>query len=399
MTINNNPNAGMDLFLKLAPPGSEGNEYTQLATNVKGVPIGETSSSTTTVKALLGYSEKDTIGPAIDDVITLASQLSTAFMSSTQGVDQIVQNYLNTLDPTSPQLPPIASLLAVSERSLASGNIGGIQVRSTNVVEDSTTDPYANPNDTLEEDTGGVKHRSVTIDGDSTADAYANPTDTLKKDHEVIDSLSEGLGKLGDEALDNLQSPMTTLTFSKTTGGNPWLGGNVYVGFLVEFMEMQRMMMKNKVVEGEVELLSMDLITELAKTTADLIMQIAKTNQAIHIVSAVMAAASLVMSFVGLGYGFKSAAGSLERGNAITAIGSQTEKMATAIAQAATDVSIAIKEGRKEVLASYRQLSQHQMDKAGESFKASTDYIAQLLQTLDKIREGLQQAVAASLRK
>lgn len=367
-SINNNPNPGLDLFLNLQPPGSEGDPFSKLATNIHGVPIGEKTDPTKTLTTLLGYSDKDTIGSALDEILSLATQLSTAF-NKAQTSDDAVQAYFNTLDPTLPSLPPIRSLLLISERSLLEGKIGGVQVNSP---PSDSNDP-TNPSNPLYEKKANRPAKNSDLPPTGGPD--------------------EGPPQLESEYDDDIAPP-------SSGGGNPWLSGNVYVGFLIEFMEMQRMLMKNKVVEGKIELQSMNLITELAKSTADLIMDIAKTNRMIHITTAVMSAVAIGFTIGGLAYGgLAKAPGAFERGTAISGMGSQLEKLTTAAMQSATDITIAIKEGRKEVLAAYRQIAQHQMEKASEAFKASEDAIVQLLQALDKIRDALQQAVAASLRK
>jgi len=145
----------------------------------------------------------------------------------------------------------------------------------------------------------------------------------------------------------------------------------------------------------------MNLVLELARATADVIMELAKINQMVHIVTAVMSAVAIVVSIGGLGISFSKGFGTsaIDIGSMIGQLGAQLEKMATAAVQAATDLTIAEKEGKKEVLQAYRQIAQHQMDKAGEAFKADAEQINALIQALDKIRDGLQQAINSSLQK
>lgn len=447
-----NPAGGFDLYLTLKPPGSEGAQYSQLATNLQGVPIGsvgkDTNTSTETLTHLLGYSNQDTIGSALDEIVSLASQLNISFLSSAQGTDDTIQTHLNTLDPTAPSLPPIRALLIISERSLAAGKIGTTQLDPTSISAHTTDQILQSNPDAIPTPSGGGHKKSTLVDPNSvqaedrdssTDDSLLSPNSrqqsTMQTKANGNLALNQNLDLNADPNADidqnegaetSMANPETKNTTTAPTKnqntaiststsasqvtstnlgqvaskGNPWLSGNVYVGFLIVFMQMQRIMMKNKVVQGQIELNSMNLVTQLAQTTSDLIMNVAKQNQMIHITTAVMSGVSIAVTVGGLAYGaMSSSPGALERGSAIGSMGSQLEKLTTASMQAATDISIATQEGRKEVLSAYRQIAQTQMQKAGDAFKTSADAIVQLLQTLDKIRDGLEQAVSASLRR
>lgn len=390
MTINNNT-PSFDFFT-LTPPNSSGDPFSKLATDVHGVPIGDKPDTAKIMSQFLGYSDKDTIGSALDEILDLVGQLNAATGVSMSDV----QNYLNTLDPTQPNLPPIRALLIISERALEAGKIGGLQFsvqQATNPDADAAV--ISGQADVVAEQASDEAESEKTTAAASTVTGSEDEVDAKTRAANASALIATDI----EAARDNVNTPTTNIHLSfNATGGNKWLAGNVYVAFLVEFMELQKILMQNKVVQGQVELQGMNLTVELAKTTADMIMDVAKTNQMIHIVTACMAAVSIVASAVALGM---SAGGKLtfEQSTMITTMSSQLEKMTTAALQAATDITIAEKEGRKEVLQAYRTIAQHQTDKSSEAFKASTDAIISLLQVLDKIRDGLQQAVAASLRK
>lgn len=390
MTINNNT-PSFDFFT-LTPPNSSGDPFSKLATDVNGVPIGDKPDTAKIISQFLGYSEKDTIGSALDEILDLVGQLNAATGVSMSDV----QNYLNTLDPTQPNLPPIRALLIISERALEAGKIGGLQFsvqQATNPDADAAL--ISGQVDAVAEKASDEAENKQTTAAANTVAGSEDEADAKTRAANASALIATDI----EAARDNVNTPTTNISLNfNTTGGNKWLAGNVYVAFLVEFMELQRILMQNKVVQGQVELQGMNLTVELAKTTADMIMDIAKTNQMIHIVTAVMAAVSIVASAVALGM---SAGGKLtfEQSTMVTTMSSQLEKMTTAALQAATDITIAEKEGRKEVLQAYRTIAQQQTEKSAEAFKASTDAIVSLLQVLDKIRDGLQQAVAASLRK
>lgn len=389
MTINNNPTPNLELFFSLTPPGAEGDPFSKLATDVNGVPIGDKTSSQVLVN-FLGYSDKDTIGSALDEILELASQLNVSLVASTS--NDAVQNHVNNIDPSQPNIPPIRAFLMIAEKDLQAGKIGGFNFSIAPVFSENSSSPDAS---LAIEATTNKQTKTAALETEASTVAASSEDELSNK--EKVAQTSTNIQNNLNIASQNLNSANNVISFAKSSGGNKWLGGNVYVAFLTEFMDLQRMLMRNKEVQGQVEIQGMNLVVELAKTTADMIMDVAKTQQMIHIVSAVMAAVSMAVSVVAMSAGLKS--GSMEQASMISTMGSQVEKLSTSTIQAATDITIAEKEGRKEVLQAYRTIAQRQMDKSGEAFKASEDAIMQLLQTLDKIRDGLQQAVAAALRR
>lgn len=370
MGMNIDPNKPDMLFFSLPPPGSESQEFTQLAVDANGVPIGDGVPGSQTVAVLLGYSGQDTIESAkLDEVLEYAKKLNIGIANPMWVSGQGLLIYFEKVNPAHPTLPPLSGLAALSQQLLTQGNIGGVTVGSADSQPDDTplvTSQSPPP-------TGGPITSMATTGAAAASSNYIGAG--INDSRRVLGTQTDGI------------------SFQKSSGGNPWLAANAYVAFLTEFAQMQRVLMRNKEVQGRVEIASMHLIVDLAKTTAKLIMDIAKTNQAIHITTAVMSACSLVISYAG----FKNP--DVMRGSTFSAMGGQLEKMTTATAQSATDISIAEKEGRKEVLQAYRTIVQRQMDRSGEAFKASEEAISQLIQALDKIREGLNQAVAAALRK
>jgi hypothetical protein len=435
--INTN-NPGLDFF-NLLPPSPAGDSYTDLVTNIKGEPLGR-ASAVANLSIYFGYSDKDTAGNALDEVISLGSQLNLAILSNLTS-DTAIQTYLNTLDPTMPTLPPIKAFLLIAERSLQQGKIGGFQlafIESKNHVQgkeellrelilnddDTTTkkskkegsgkigntSTFKNSEEEEEKANlglGNIQTTSETSDQNPNNSGYGYTplSDNLKGHINTQAAISNDNSKIIEEGRANVVANEShyIANLGKATGGNPWLTGNAYTLFLGEFMEMQRTLMFNKIVQGKVELISMKMIVEIARTTADIIMDIAKINQMIHIVTAVIAGVALVLSIGGLAYGtigqIKGDLMALDRGTMVGQMGASLEHMSTAITQAATDIEIAELEGLKEILQTYQQLQQHILQKAGEAFKASEDQIQELLQTLDKIRDGLQQAINSALHK
>jgi len=454
MSVSNNMGGGLeglnfDKYLNLSPPGSEKGMHGSILINGKPDPLLGGSGAATLV-AHLGYSDKDTIGSALDEILEMAAQLNISIMVNLKG-DEAVIAYLGSFDPSLPTLQPLKAFLKIAEKALEKGIIGG------NVLGTTSKEQGAASNDAAEVVKEGIIYSkdfkdqkdSVTsaregeqedINGRGANSDLEKANKDLPKTSYQTEAMETqyGIGildknfnkhletqdKISNVIKDGIEAGRTNaareltsaeVTLGKAEGGNKWLQGNVYVTFLLVFMELQRILMQNKVVQGGVELAGMNLVVELAKTTADMIMDIAKMNQMIHIVTAVMSGVAIVFSVGGIALSSglaqkgafkaglvdspKAKANSLDMGGVVGGLGASFEKMATAATQAATDITIAEKEGYKEVLQAYRQLAQHQMDKAGESMRSSEDQIQQLLQGLDKIRDGLEQAIAASLRK
>jgi hypothetical protein len=197
-------------------------------------------------------------------------------------------------------------------------------------------------------------------------------------------------------------------------------------------MEMQRILMKSKVVENNIETISMNLTWTLAKETADIIMKIAYQNFAVHIAQACMAGVSLAMTIGGALFALKGSglmksqkvdadgkpmfytkgpqkgepimvhqqhAGYMRLSEIMTGAGQSLSQAGTGLAQAGTELSTAQLEGAKELLSAIRQLIQTQLQKAGDAIKSQEDLITQELQTLIQIGNSLEQAIAAALRR
>lgn len=125
------------LFLHLLPPGTEGDQYNKMATDVHGVPIGEVNAKTLLAQQL-GYSDKDTIGSSLDEVNDLAGQLNAALTNPKYASGDSFIIYLREVDPQHPTLPPIQELFHLLKEMLKEGKIGGTQVTHTTVEENTT---------------------------------------------------------------------------------------------------------------------------------------------------------------------------------------------------------------------------------------------------------------------
>ncbi|HEV8051064.1 MAG TPA: hypothetical protein VGP47_01110, partial [Parachlamydiaceae bacterium] len=397
----NGGNAGFDMFsFKLTPPGSEGEEYDNLATDIKGVPIGKNASSEA-FAGHFGFSENDTIDSTkLDDVFLYGQQLNIS-IGLTGSPDTVIQLYLNTVDPSLPSLAPIKSMLVITERQLQKGSLAGFQLfvadqnlqaankkkdgdeksgnstvnnvgglatnndsaafqaatlganpvtqGTTNNSGDSrivrdrvvgaagaakevdprniddssqaagstanktegnnaSTDPKGNVNyaiNTNENASGNSGDNSGNSSGNNSRNqsgAFAmdpnslSVSDSIEAHAQVMDDLNISITDNLDAASATNAAANITVTIQKTSGGNPWLAGNTFVEFQVAFSMLQRILMQNSIVQGRVELAGMKMTVDLSRQSADAIMAIAKMNQMMHIVAAIMAAVSIVMT-------------------------------------------------------------------------------------------------------
>jgi hypothetical protein len=81
-------------------------------------------------------------------------------------------------------------------------------------------------------------------------------------------------------------------------GKNPWLAGNVMVGFLIAYMELVNTLMKTKMAEGNLEIKGMEMTVSLADDSALCIMAAAQAQQQQHITAAICAGVSAATTIV-----------------------------------------------------------------------------------------------------
>ena len=83
---------------------------------------------------------------------------------------------------------------------------------------------------------------------------------------------------------------------------------------------------------------------------------------------------------------------------ALSQVGQSMEKFATAVTQAAQDLSIAEKEGQMKLIDALKDIISKVESKAAQGFADSTKYIQDLLDTLTSIRKAIIQAQAEGMR-
>lgn len=385
-------------FIALPTPGADGEGYSALVVGGDGKPLGENVGDA----VVTGFSTTDEISTYLESLTpTQLLDVTSALLTKYGSTTDAMQQFLNNIDPSNPDIPPdiLMYLVQIDVALLSSGNIQMVQISNLSASQ--------------------LDELGITQEG------YTAAANLARQD------ATEATGETG-------QVPKAS----------NWFAGNVYVAFLVAFMDMARTMMQSKGVQTTIEVAAMNVLTEMAHHQADLIMETAKQNQIQHIVSAVMAGVSIAITI-----GFAVAAlkpsvvknpetgapqmqpqvdsmgkpikGVDANGNEVpvyktgpdgkgipitgpnthymlftnlSSMGSQLEKLVSNITEASQDLSIAEKEGYQKILETYRTIVQTQMQKAADVFKTQSDIVDQqwstLMQILDKLSEAIKKGLA-----
>lgn len=401
MTINpDSPSpGGIDPnFIALPTPGADGEGYSALVIGGDGKPLGENVGDA----VVTGFSTTDEISTYLDSLTpTQFLDVTKTLLAQYGSTTDAMQQFLNNIDPTNPDIPPdvLMYLVQIDVALLSSGNIQMVQISNLSASQ--------------------LDELGITQEG------YTAAANLARED------ATAATGETG-------QVPRAS----------NWFAGNVYVEFLVAFMDMARTMMQSKAAQTTIEVAAMNVLAEMAQHQADLIMETAKQNQIQHIVSAVMAGASIAIT---LGFAAASLKPSVvknpetgapqmqpqvdslgrpmkgvdAKGNEVTVyktgpdgkgvplmgpnthyqlfmnlstMSSQLEKFVSNITEAAQDLSIAEKEGYQKILETYRTIIQSQMQKAADVFKTQSDIVDQQWSTLNQILDKLSEAIKRGLQ-
>jgi hypothetical protein len=252
----------------IPPPDLSGSGFGDLVVDNKGVPLGQNTSSET-VSTMLGYSNKDTIGPALQDVIEMATMLNLGLSIPRGTVEQSILVYLDTLDPSTPGLPPIKTLLVILQRDLMAGKLGNTQLQEkSDTQSQTTTQETATYNKNVKEtqtsqaavdqqDTGDTSGPSAdqttddTITVQTTFQLNAQPplagaagvqTNTTPgaptsvsptaSTEDQLNAIKNNIDRFSDTNV-NPNLSAVAVNVGKTSGGNKFLEGNAYVEFLI----------------------------------------------------------------------------------------------------------------------------------------------------------------------
>lgn len=386
MTIGNNPTGLDSSYISLPIPGPNSDDYSAVVIGADGKPLGESTGNAT----VTGYSTQDEISSYLDSLTpSQFLDVTKSIMSKYGSTTDAMQTFLDTLDPSNPDIPPdvMMYLIQIDVAMLSSGNIQMVSISNLSASQ--------------------LDELGITEEGYTAAAASANEE----------------------------RAAAETGQASGVPQPSSWFSGNVYTQFLIAFMEMAKTMMQSKSAQTTIEVAAMNIITEMAEHQADLIMETAKLNQIQHIATAVMAGVSIAIT-VGAAAAAMKPSGVKDPktgeqmyqqrtdtdgtktdvigkdGNPVkltgpsshyqlfmnlSTMGSQLEKFVTSTIQAAQDITIAEKEGYQKILEAYRSIIQTQMTKAAEVFKTQSDAVDQWINTLQQMLDKLDEAIKKGL--
>lgn len=223
--------------LSLPPPGTAGEPYSNIATRPGGAPVGSSATAGTFLQKL-GVLEQDIL-EASEQLSSIANDLSSiniAANPTSGGTNDAVQQRHHSLDPANPTAPVLSALVHIADQALQTGNINGLGLTSSLTTQNTS----------------------------AAATTTAGTTG------------SQGTG---------LVVP------------NPWFAANAYVEFLVNFMDMEKMLMENKMIEGNISLNAQSVIVSLAQDTGSAIMSAAEQQQTQYITQAITSGISMAVTF------------------------------------------------------------------------------------------------------
>lgn len=227
------------LNISLPPPDGSGHPYSNLVVNAKtGKTVGSDPDNSANglnsqLTAVFG-DDVDSLAEAqaIADKFNINLQLGGTLRSA----KETMQDELDNLDPANPRVPILGKYIDICDKLLAGGSVPGV-------------------NFALGLNSDGSNFLSMDADN---VGATAAPTTNL----------------------------------SGTVGGNPWLAGNAYVAFLVNFITLAKLMMENMMVEAKCEIASMQMIFEIGNLTAKQIEISGQKMAEMHRIAAITAAVS-----------------------------------------------------------------------------------------------------------
>lgn len=236
------------LDITLPPPDGSGDQYTNLAIKAKtGKPVGDQTLSTN-LKTIFG-----------DDITSLAEaediaskfNINLQIGGSLQNAKAAMQEELDNLDPANPRVPILSKYIEICDQLITKGSVPGIEL-------------------TLGLDADG--NTVLQLDADN-VNAAADP------------------------------SAVVGTNVSRARVGNPWLKGNAYVAFIVNFLILAKLLMENMMVESKAELASMQMMFELGNLAAQQIRTAGEKAAEMHriagytaMVAAITIAATTLMS-------------------------------------------------------------------------------------------------------
>lgn len=241
------------LNITLPPPDGSGDQYTDLAVKATtGKPVGDDDANSQTLSTNLKTVFGDDI-ESLAEAEDVASQFNINLQigGSITKAKAAMQQELDTLDPSNPRVPILTKYIDVCDQLLQDGNIPGVDI-------------------TLGQDADG--NVQIQLDADN------------------VNATADASAVVG-----------THVTAHRT--GNPWLRGNAYVAFIVNFLTLAKLMMENMMVESKAEIASLQMMYELGDLAAKQIRTAGEKAAEMHriaaytaMVAAVTIAATTLMS-------------------------------------------------------------------------------------------------------
>lgn len=188
--------------------------------------------------------------------------------------------------------------------TIDSNSSGPIQLPPVGVnADDSASAVYVKSNQKVGE-AGQIKPEllSDTIENTSSPPSVgegvvdpSNPHAYLSAKYgEVFDKLSPGVRESLPEIDDYLSTQGVNLATQEkvSNGGNSWLRGNAYVAFLVNFLDLARLLMEGKATDAQAELASLDMMMEMGNLQAKQILTAGAKAAEMHRIAGITAAVS-----------------------------------------------------------------------------------------------------------
>lgn len=308
--------------IPLPVPSTSGNTFDNLVTGADGTPLGsnveETGAITSTTTDTISTADTDT---ATDSPGLLRFPLISSFSAQ-----------LNRLVADSPEIPyPRGELLS------AVNDLEHVFDQLDVTLAPQDADPSAYPN--LEDEDHNLETFAETIfDAEEplpfgekcTQENPASSFTVIPGPREDVTTDGSTTGVKRTEATEETQgaglAPVTPQSAGSTTGTqgtastiaaaatgppkiNPWLAGSMMVAFLVTFMSLVAMLVKNKEAQSDLQTKSINMMMALTMSTVDSIMKKATLDQKNYIAAAVCAGIACAGAAISAGYGARGSTG------------------------------------------------------------------------------------------
>lgn len=240
--------SGIDtrLDITLPPPGDSGSQYTDLAVKIKtGKPVGADDPSQTLSSHLKTIFGDDITSLAEAEDIAKKFNINLQIGGSLKNAKAAMQDELDNLDPSNPRVPILSKYIDICDKLLQGANIAGVDLAMGL------------------SDTGNFV---VELDADNVG------------------------GAAGPQRAGKTKGPGTLV-------GNPWLKGNAYVAFILNFLTLAKLMMENMMVEAKCETASLQMMFELGQLAAKQITTAGEKAAEMHRVAAYTSMVAAVTIF------------------------------------------------------------------------------------------------------